>query len=88
MSEVEPNLQYQELCKTAVVAMLFAALGLASFFVPLLVLFSVFGLLLAIMAVLRNAFVLLHVPIFAQTIAIGAVIILAVAADQLRRRSR
>ena len=42
----------------------------------------------AIMAVLRNAFVLLHVPIFAQTIAIGVVIILAVAADQLRRRNR
>lgn len=42
----------------------------------------------AIMAVLRNAFVLLQFPIYMQTITIGAVIILAVAADQLRRRSR
>jgi ribose transport system permease protein len=40
----------------------------------------------AIMAVLRNAFVLLKFPIYMQTITIGAVIILAVAADQLRRR--
>ncbi len=42
----------------------------------------------AIMAILRNAFVLLHFPIYMQTITIGAVIILAVAADQLRRRNR
>jgi ribose transport system permease protein len=42
----------------------------------------------AIMAILRNAFVLLHLPISMQTITIGAVIILAVAADQLRRRNR
>ena len=42
----------------------------------------------AIMAVLRNAFVLLQFPIYMQTISIGVVIILAVALDQLRRRSR
>jgi ribose transport system permease protein len=42
----------------------------------------------AIMAVLRNAFVLLHLPIYAQTITIGVVIIMAVGADQLRRRNR
>ena len=42
----------------------------------------------AIMAVLRNAFVLLQFPIYMQTISIGVVIILAVAIDQLRRRSR
>lgn len=42
----------------------------------------------AIMAVLRNAFVLLQFPIFMQTITIGVVIILAVALDQLRRRTR
>jgi ribose transport system permease protein len=38
----------------------------------------------AIIAVLRNAFILLHFPIYMQTITIGVVIILAVAADQLR----
>jgi ribose transport system permease protein len=42
----------------------------------------------AIMAVLRNAFVLLRLPIYMQTIAIGVVIILAVSIDQLRRRNR
>jgi ribose transport system permease protein len=42
----------------------------------------------AIMAVLRNAFVLLRFPIYMQTISIGVVIILAVAIDQLRRRNR
>lgn len=42
----------------------------------------------AIMAVLRNAFVLLHFPIYMQTITIGVVIILAVAVDQLRHRNR
>jgi ribose transport system permease protein len=42
----------------------------------------------AIMAVLRNAFVLLRFPIYMQTISIGVVIILAVAIDQVRRRSR
>ena len=42
----------------------------------------------AIMAVLRNAFVLLQFPIYMQTISIGLVIILAVAIDQIRRRSR
>ena len=41
----------------------------------------------AIMAVIRNAFVLLKLPIYTQTVAIGAVIILAVAMDQLRKRS-
>ncbi len=40
----------------------------------------------AIMAVLRNAFVLLHLPAFLQTISIGVVIILAVASDNLRTR--
>ena len=40
----------------------------------------------AIMAVLRNAFVLLHLPAFLQTVSIGVVIILAVASDNLRRR--
>ena len=40
----------------------------------------------AIMAVLRNAFVLLKLPIYLQTITIGLVIIVAVAADNLRRR--
>jgi ribose transport system permease protein len=42
----------------------------------------------AIMAVLRNAFILLHIPIYLQTISIGVVIILAVSVDQLRRRKR
>ncbi len=40
----------------------------------------------AIMAVLRNAFVLLHLPAYLQTISIGIVIVLAVASDNLRRR--
>ena len=40
----------------------------------------------AIMAVLRNAFVLLHLPAFLQTVSIGVVIILAVASDNLRRK--
>jgi ribose transport system permease protein len=49
---------------------------------------TVFGAVIgaAIMAVLRNAFVLLHLPAFLQTISIGVVIILAVASDNLRRR--
>ncbi len=42
----------------------------------------------AIMAILRNAFVLLHFPSYMQTITIGIVIIVAVAVDQLRRRRR
>lgn len=42
----------------------------------------------AIMAVLRNAFVLLQFPIYMQTISIGVVIILAVTLDQVRRRGR
>jgi ribose transport system permease protein len=45
---------------------------------------AIFGA--AIMAVLRNAFVLLHLPAFLQTVSIGVVIILAVASDNLRRR--
>jgi ribose transport system permease protein len=40
----------------------------------------------AIMAVLRNAFVLLHLPAYLQTISIGVVIVLAVASDNLRRK--
>ncbi|MCD8139367.1 MAG: ABC transporter permease [Planctomycetaceae bacterium] len=40
----------------------------------------------AIMAVLKNAFVLLHLPIYLQTVSIGLVIILAVAIDGYRRR--
>ena len=40
----------------------------------------------AIMAVLKNAFVLLHLPIYLQTVSIGVVIILAVALDGYRRR--
>jgi len=40
----------------------------------------------AIMAVIRNAFVLLKLPIYLQTITIGIVIILAVALDQVRKR--
>ena len=45
---------------------------------------AIFGA--AIMAVLRNAFVLLHLPAFLQTVSIGVVIILAVASDNLRRK--
>ena len=41
----------------------------------------------AIMALVRNAFVLLHIPIHWQTVTIGIVIILAVATDRLRKRS-
>ena len=40
----------------------------------------------AIMAVLRNAFVLLGLPTYMQTISIGVVIVLAVSLDGLRRR--
>jgi ribose transport system permease protein len=39
----------------------------------------------AIMAIVRNAFVLLHLPSAAQTITIGVVIIAAVAVDSMRR---
>ncbi len=42
----------------------------------------------AIMAVIKNSFVLLHLPAFVQTITIGAVVILAVAIDQIRRSRR
>jgi len=41
----------------------------------------------AIMAILKNAFVLLHLPAFVQTIAIGVVIILAVATDTMRNKN-
>ena len=40
----------------------------------------------AIMAVIRNAFVLLKMPVYMQNITIGVVIILAVVLDQLRKR--
>ena len=40
----------------------------------------------AIMAILRNAFVLLKLPVYMQTVAIGVVIILAVASDTLKNR--
>lgn len=40
----------------------------------------------AIMAVLRNAFVLLGLPSYLQTISIGVVIIVAVSLDRLRRK--
>ncbi len=52
---------------------------------------TIYGAVLGacIMALLRNAFVLLHLPAFIQTITIGAVLILAVASDGLRnKRSR
>jgi ribose transport system permease protein len=42
----------------------------------------------AIMAVLRNAFVLLGLPVYLQTVSIGVVIVLAVALDRLRRRGQ
>jgi ribose transport system permease protein len=55
---------------------------------------TIFGAVIgaAIMAVIRNAFVLVKIggsplPIFTQNIAIGVVIIAAVALDQLRKRS-
>jgi ribose/xylose/arabinose/galactoside ABC-type transport system permease subunit len=48
---------------------------------------TVYGALIgaAIMAVVRNAFVLLNLPLALQTVTIGAVIILAVALDRFRR---
>ncbi len=51
---------------------------------------TIFGAIIgaAIIAVVRNAFVLLQVPSYAQQITIGVVIILAVAIDQWRRRNR
>lgn len=42
----------------------------------------------AIMAVVRNAFVLLQFPSYAQSITIGVVIVAAVAVDRWRRRNR
>jgi len=42
----------------------------------------------AIMAVIRNAFVLLKLPVYMQSVTIGVVIVLAVALDQLRKRNR
>ena len=49
---------------------------------------SIYGAVIgaAIMAIVRNAFVLLHIPIHWQTVTIGVVIILAVATDRLRKR--
>jgi len=49
---------------------------------------TIYGAVLGacIMALLRNAFVLLHLPAFIQTITIGAVLILAVASDGLRNK--
>lgn len=51
---------------------------------------TIFGAIIgaAIMAVVRNAFVLLQFPSYAQSITIGVVIVVAVAVDQWRRRSR
>lgn len=51
---------------------------------------SIFGAIIgaAIMAIVRNAFVLLQFPSYAQAITIGVVIIAAVATDQWRRRQR
>ncbi len=51
---------------------------------------TIYGAVLGacIMALLRNAFVLLRLPAFVQTITIGVVLILAVASDGLRTRSR
>ncbi len=48
---------------------------------------TVYGALIgaAIMAVVRNAFVLLNLPLALQTVTIGVVIILAVALDRFRR---
>jgi ribose transport system permease protein len=50
---------------------------------------SVWGAIIgaAIMAVLRNSFVLLHLPGFVQTISIGVVIILAVSIDSRKQGS-
>jgi len=45
---------------------------------------AIFGA--AIMAILRNAFVLLHLQAWTQTVAIGVVIVLAVGLDRLRAR--
>lgn len=41
-----------------------------------------------IMAIIRNSFVLLHIPAFGQTITIGSVVIAAVALDQIRNRGK
>lgn len=51
---------------------------------------SIFGAIIgaAIMAIVRNAFVLLQFPSYAQAITIGVVIIFAVAFDQWRRQQR
>jgi ribose transport system permease protein len=51
---------------------------------------TIFGAIIgaAIMAVVRNSFVLLQVPSYAQQITIGVVIIAAVSADWWRRRGR
>ncbi|HOV65090.1 MAG TPA: ABC transporter permease, partial [Spirochaetia bacterium] len=49
---------------------------------------TIYGAVLgaSIMAIIRNAFVLLHLPAFMQTITIGVVLILAVASDNLRSK--
>lgn len=47
---------------------------------------AIFGAI--IMAIVRNAFVLLHVPAHFQTIAIGVVIVLAVGLDSMLHRNR
>jgi ribose transport system permease protein len=51
---------------------------------------TIFGAIIgaAIMAVVRNAFVLLQFPSYAQQITIGVVIVAAVAIDRWRRRNR
>ena len=51
---------------------------------------SILGSLIgaAIMAVIKNAFVLLHLPTFVQTLTIGAVIIVAVSLDKVERPAR
>jgi ribose transport system permease protein len=51
---------------------------------------TIFGAIIgaAIMAVVRNAFVLLQFPSYAQQVTIGVVIVAAVAIDRWRRRNR
>ncbi|MDY0289292.1 MAG: ABC transporter permease [Sphaerochaeta sp.] len=41
----------------------------------------------AIMAIIKNAFVLLHLPTFVQTMTLGVVVVLAVAADSFRNKN-
>lgn len=51
---------------------------------------TIFGAIIgaAIMGVLRNSFILLHLPAYMQTVAIGVVIILAVSTDRFRKTKR